>query len=35
MKMDINSSPIMDNVANPKGVIKEAQEFISRSLSCR
>lgn len=29
MKMDINSSPNMDNVANPKGVIKMAQKLLA------
>lgn len=29
MRMDINSSPIMDNVANPNGVIKKAQKLLA------
>lgn len=31
MKMDINSSPLMDNVANPNGVIKEAQNLLAKA----
>ena len=27
MNMDINSSPLMDNVSNPNGIIKKAQEY--------
>ncbi|MCG4682489.1 arginine decarboxylase, partial [Faecalibacillus intestinalis] len=29
MKMDINSSPLMDNVSNPRGVIKNAQKLLA------
>lgn len=31
MKMDINSSPLMDNVANPKGIIKDAQKLLANA----
>lgn len=31
MKMDINSSPIMDNVANPNGIIKESKELLAKA----
>lgn len=31
MKMDINSSPRMDNVSNPQGIIKEAQELLAKA----
>ena len=32
MNMDINSSPLMDNVSNPNGIIKKAQEKGVRML---
>lgn len=31
MKMDINSSPTMDNVSNPTGVIKNAQDLLAQA----
>lgn len=31
MKMDINSSPLMDNVSNSKGIIKEAQKLLAKA----
>lgn len=31
MSMDINSSPQMDNVSNPKSIIKEAQELLAKA----
>ena len=31
MNMDINSSPLMDNVSNPNGIIKKAQELLAKS----
>lgn len=31
MKMDINSSPLMDNVSNPKGIIKEAEDLLAKA----
>lgn len=31
MNMDINSSPLMDNVSNPKGIIKESQKMLAKS----
>lgn len=31
MKMDINSSPLMDNVSNPKTIIKESQKMLAKS----
>ncbi|WP_042275292.1 aminotransferase class I/II-fold pyridoxal phosphate-dependent enzyme [[Clostridium] dakarense] len=31
MSMDINSSPRMDNVANPKSIIKESQELLAKA----
>lgn len=31
MKMDINSSPRMDNAANPSGIIKEAEELLAKA----
>lgn len=31
MKMDINSSPNMDNVANPNGLIKEAKDLLAKA----
>lgn len=34
MKMDINSSPIMDNVANPKGIIKKSQQLLAKAYKC-
>lgn len=34
MRMDINSSPLMDNVSNPKGVIKSAQELLADAYNC-
>ena len=34
MKMDINSSHYMDNVSNPSGVIKEAQELLAQAYQC-
>lgn len=33
MRMDINSSPTMDNVANPNGIIKEAQDLLAKAYS--
>ncbi len=33
MNMDINSSPIMDNVSNPNGIIKKAQELLANSYN--
>ncbi|MGL5313674.1 MAG: hypothetical protein ACRC92_10540, partial [Peptostreptococcaceae bacterium] len=29
MKMDINSSPLMDNIASPNGIIKKSQELLA------
>jgi arginine decarboxylase len=29
MRMDINSSPLMDNVSNPSGIIKESQSLLA------
>lgn len=29
MKMDINSSPLMDNVSNPRGIIKSSQRLLA------
>ena len=34
MKMDINSSPNMDNVSNPSGVIKKSQELFAQAYDC-
>lgn len=34
MKMDINSSPYMDNVAKPNGIIKEAQDLLAQAYEC-
>ena len=34
MNMDINSSPYMDNVSNPNGIIKEAQELLAKAYNC-
>lgn len=31
MKMDINSSPFMDNVSNPYGIIKDAQDLLAKA----
>lgn len=31
MKMDINSSPLMDNVSNPYGIIKDAQKLLAKA----
>ncbi len=33
MNMDINSSPFMDNVASPNGIIKKAQELLANSYN--
>lgn len=33
MNMDINSSPLMDNLSNPNGIIKKAQELLANSYS--
>ena len=33
MNMDINSSPLMDNVSNPNGIIKKAQELLAKSYN--
>lgn len=33
MRMDINSSPLMDNVSNPKGIIKKSQELLADAYS--
>lgn len=33
MNMDINSSPLMDNVSNPNGIIKKAQELLADSYN--
>lgn len=33
MNMDINSSPVMDNVSNPNGIIKKAQELLANSYN--
>lgn len=33
MSMDINSSPLMDNVSNPKGIIKDAQKLLADAYS--
>ena len=33
MNMDINSSPLMDNVSNPNGIIKKAQELLANSYN--
>lgn len=34
MNMDINSSPYMDNVSNPSGVIKKAQDLLADAYCC-
>lgn len=34
MKMDINSSPYMDNVSKPTGIIKKSQELLAESYGC-
>lgn len=34
MKMDINSSPNMDNVSNPKGIIKKSQQLLAKAYGC-
>ncbi|MGL5717097.1 MAG: aminotransferase class I/II-fold pyridoxal phosphate-dependent enzyme [Paraclostridium sp.] len=34
MRMDINSSPLMDNVSNPNGIIKKAQELLADAYNC-
>lgn len=31
MKMDINSSPLMDNIANPNGIIKKSQQLLAHA----
>lgn len=31
MRMDINSSPQMDNVSNPKGIIKESEQLLANA----
>ena len=31
MKMDINSSPLMDNVSNPRTIIKDAQSMLAKA----
>lgn len=33
MKMDINSSPLMDNIANPSGIIKKSQELLAKAYN--
>ena len=33
MNMDINSSPLMDNLSNPNGIIKKAQELLANSYN--
>ncbi|MFQ9308753.1 MAG: aminotransferase class I/II-fold pyridoxal phosphate-dependent enzyme [Paraclostridium sordellii] len=33
MKMDINSSPLMDNVSNPSGIIKKAQDLLANAYN--
>lgn len=34
MKMDINSSPYMDNVSKPNGIIKKAQDLLAQAYEC-
>lgn len=34
MSMDINSSPTMDNVSNPSGIIKQSQELLAKAYNC-
>lgn len=34
MKMDINSSPYMDNVSKPSGIIKKSQELLAQAYEC-
>ena len=34
MNMDINSSPTMDNVSNPNGIINEAQNLLAKAYKC-
>lgn len=34
MRMDINSSPYMDNVSNPSGIIEKAQRLLSNAYKC-
>ncbi|MGL4912487.1 MAG: aminotransferase class I/II-fold pyridoxal phosphate-dependent enzyme [Romboutsia sp.] len=34
MCMDINSSPTMDNVSNPNGVIEDSQKLLAKAYSC-
>ncbi|WP_270939909.1 aminotransferase class I/II-fold pyridoxal phosphate-dependent enzyme [Romboutsia lituseburensis] len=34
MSMDINSSPTMDNVSNPSGIIKQSQELLAKVYYC-
>lgn len=34
MNMDINSSPYMDNVSKPNGIIKEAQDLLAQAYEC-
>lgn len=34
MRMDINSSPLMDNVSNPKGIIKKSQDLLADAYNC-
>ncbi|MGL5331129.1 MAG: hypothetical protein ACRDD7_17835, partial [Peptostreptococcaceae bacterium] len=33
MKMDINSSPMMDNVSNPNGIIKESKKLLAKAYN--
>ncbi|MGL6107109.1 aminotransferase class I/II-fold pyridoxal phosphate-dependent enzyme [Romboutsia sp.] len=33
MKMDINSSPLMDNIATPNGIIKKSQELLANAYN--
>lgn len=35
MKMDINSSPFMDNVSNPYGIIKDAQDLLAKAYKAK
>lgn len=34
MSMDINSSPTMDNVSNPSGIIKQSQDLLAKAYDC-
>lgn len=34
MRMDINSSPLMDNVSNPNGIIKKSQDLLADAYNC-